>query len=101
MTIVCQAVADHMSQGIACAVGSADDQFCMSVAVEIVDDERHVVSTRADVDTQIDAPETSTVETVAVEECRSCIAVVGIVVGIGGIPFQDDLILSVAIDISH
>ena len=55
----------------------------------------------ADVDTQVDAPQQRAVQSVAVQQRRSGIAVVRIVVGIGGVPLQQYLVLAVAIHITH
>ena len=61
-----------------------------------------------DVDAHIDSPKQSVLfrvllwqDFVAVEEGRACETVVGVVVGVGGVPLEDNLILPVAVDISH
>ena len=101
MTVVCQTVANDLSQSVARSVGGFHDKLCLSVAIQVIGDKGHVVGPGADVDTHVYTPEKCAVKTVAVEEGRPGITIVGIIVGIGGIPFQNDLILSVAIDISY
>ena len=102
MAVVCSTVAHVAALAVACTVGRAYDELCPSVAIEVVDDEWHVVSPRADVDAHVDTPEQLAVcDLVAVEDGGASETVVGIVVGVGGVPLQDDLIFSVAVDISY
>jgi hypothetical protein len=87
------------------AIGSArggfDHQFSTAIAIEVVDDKRNVMGSGTDVRTHVDAPKERAIETVTVEERGTGIAIVRVIAGIGRFPLQDDLILSVAIDISH
>ena len=55
---------------------------------------------RADVLAKVDAPFECAVEFVAVKICWACKAVVGVVVRVGGVPFEYDFVLSVAIDVA-
>ena len=57
MTIVGQGVADDLPHSISGSIRSTDDELGLSVTVEIVEDERDVVGTATDIDTQIDTPE--------------------------------------------
>lgn len=59
------------------------------------------MGTRADVDAEVYAPEQCTVELIAVEQGGARVAVMGIIVSIGRVPFQDDLILPVTINITY
>lgn len=54
-----------------------------------------------DVDTQIDTPQQRTIQSVAVQQRGAGIAIVGIIVGIGWVPLQQYLVLSVGIHIAH
>ncbi len=77
------------------------DHLRLAVTVEVVDEELGVVGSGADVLAQVDAPELGAIQLVAVEEHFAGIAVVGIVVGVGRVPFQDDFILAVAVHVAH
>ena len=100
VTVVGCCIADDVPDSVGSAVGGPDHQLRLAVAVEVVDHERHVMGTAADVAAHVDTPEPLAVETIAVEEGRTGEAVVGIVVGVRGVPLQDDLVLPVAVDIS-
>ena len=101
VTVVSLSVAYDVSLAVSCSVGSANDELCPPVTVQVIDDERHIVGSAADVDTHVDAPEQRTVQPIAVEEGRAGISVMSIVVGIRRIPFQNNLILSVTVNICH
>ena len=101
VAVVGSGVADHLALCVAGAVGGAHHHFGAAVTVEVADDERYVMRPAADVDAHVDAPEQRTVEAVAVEERGAGEAVVGVVAGVGGVPFQYEFILSVAVHVAH
>ena len=101
MTPVGSGVSNHLSLAVDRPVGGLHHQFGLAVAIQIIDDERHVVGTAADVPSQIDAPQTCAVHAVAVDERRSRESVVCIVVRIRGVPLQEYLVLSVAVRVAH
>ena len=80
MAIVGFWIANDFSLAVDGTVRGAYHHFSLAVAIEVVDDKRRIVGAAADVDAQIDAPEQSAVETVAVEEGRTSVAVVGVIV---------------------
>ena len=73
----------------------------MSVLVEIVNHELRIVCSGTDVHAQVDTPELRAVQLVAVEIDVVGLVALGVVLRGGRIPFDDDLILSVAVDIAH
>ena len=94
-------VAHHVALGIACAVGGLHHQLSTPVAVEVVDHELCVVRPGADVAAQADAPEPLAAEAVAVYVDRAGEACLRVVVRVGRLPFQEELVLSVAVDVAH
>ena len=90
-----------MTFAVAGTISGTDDKLRTSVTIQVVDDERHIVCTTANVDAHVNTPQQRTIQTVAVEECLSCESVMRIVVSIGRVPLQDNLILSVTIDITY
>ena len=101
MAVVGQRVAYHAAFAVACAVAGAHHHLGLAVAVEVIHDEGGVVGAAADVPAQVDAPEQRAVKAVTIEKGRARVAIVGVVVGVRGVPFQDDLIFSVAVDIAY
>ena len=77
------------------------NQFCLAIAIEIIDEKLGVVRTCTDVLTQIDAPELGTIQFVAIQEDFTRISIVRIIVGVSWIPFQNQFIFSIAIHITH
>ena len=101
VTIVGLRITDDIALSVDGTIGSLHHHFGTTITIEVIDDERHVVGTAADIDAHIDAPEQGAIEPIAVEERRTRVAIVCIVVSIGGIPFENNLILTIAIDITH
>ena len=101
MPIIGLRVADDFALAINRTIGGLDHHFGKSVAIEVIDDERHIMCATAYVDTHVDAPKQSTVKPIAIEECQARIAIMRVVVSIRRIPFEEDFVLSVAIDITH
>ena len=101
VAIVGQGVANHLSFRVARAVSRLHHQFRPSVAVQVIYDERRIVRSAADVPSQVNAPESFAIQAIAVNQRGICHAVMTIVVRVPRVPFQDNLILSVAIHIRH
>ena len=94
-------VADDVTLSVDGAVSGFHHNFRTSVAIEVKDHKLGVVGSCTDIGTKVNAPKTFTIEAVAVEERIARVAVVSIVVGIGGVPFEDDFVLAVAIHITY
>lgn len=71
----------------------------MSVSIEIIDDELGVVGAGSDVAPQVDAPESSAIHFVGIQDYVSGGSVVGVVVGVGGVPLDDDFVGSVVVEV--
>ena len=77
------------------------NQFCLAIAIEIIDEKLGVVRTGTDVLTQIDAPELGTIQFIAIQDHIARIAIMRIIMGITWVPFQNQFIFSIAIHIPH
>ena len=95
------AVSDDVALSVARAVGRLHHQFRPSVAIEVIDHVLRVVRPRSDVASEVDAPQPRPFETVAVYEGVARKSRVRIVVGVGGRPFQEYLVLSVAVHVAY
>ena len=91
--------------GILGAWSSFYHEFCLSVAIEIIDEERGVMCTCTDVLSHVDAPkllaDPFTYDFVAVEEGIASVTGLGVVLRIGRIPFDNDLVFTISINIAH
>ena len=94
-------VAYDLAGPVDCAVRSLGHHFRAAVTVKVVDHELGVVCSRADISSEVDSPESRAVELHAVDEGRAGVAPVGVVVGVGRIPFEEDLIFAVSVDITY
>ena len=94
-------VANHFSLGIPCSISRTYEHLGTTVAIKVIDDERHIVCTAPDVRSHVDTPEERTIHPVTVEERIARKPIMCIVVCIGGVPFQEDLIFPVAVHITH
>ena len=94
-------VAYDLAGAVDGAVRSLGHHFRASVTVKVVDHELGVVCSRADISSEVDSPESRAVELHAVDEGRAGVAPVGVVVGVGRIPFEEDLIFAVSVDITY
>ena len=59
------------------------------------------MSPTTDIDSHINTPETGTIETITIKDSRASETIMGIIMGIGWIPLQDDLVHPVTINIGH
>ena len=73
----------------------------MPVTIEIIDEELGIVGTRTDVFAKVNAPQLFTSQSVAINQHITRVAFVAIIMSIGGIPFQNDFILAIAIHIAN
>ena len=82
-----------------------DHKFCLSVAIEIIDEERGVMCTCTDVLSHVDAPkllaDLFAYDFVAVEEGVASVTRLGVVLRIGRIPLNNDLVFAISINIAH
>src|SRR5690606_19118623 len=92
--------ADHRPGAVAGPVSGFHGDFGAPVAVVVIDLELGVVGPSADVDAQVDPPQEGAVEFVGVEEDRPGVAGLGVVLGVGGLPLQDDLVAAVAVEVA-
>ena len=93
-------VADDLAGAVHGGVGGLADQLDTAVAVQVIDDELRVVGACADIAAQVDAPQALAAELEAVDVDLAGVAVVGVVVGVGRIPFQEDLVFAVTIHVA-
>ena len=101
LAVVSIGVADHLAGAVLGGVGGLADHLRAAVAVEVVDDELGVVGAGPDVAAEIDPPQALARELDTVDVDLAGVAVVGIVVGVGRIPFQEDLIFAVPVHVAH
>ena len=101
MAVVGIGIANHTPHSIAGTITGTHHQLGTSVAIQIIKYKRCIVGAATDVDTQIDTPQQRTIQSVAVQQRGAGIAIVGIIVGIGWVPLQQYLVLSVGIHIAH
>jgi hypothetical protein len=94
-------LAEIGSASIAGARSGAADDFRLPVAVEVVDHEVHIVGSGADVAAQVDTPEEGSIQTVGVQQGGTGVAVLGVVARVAGLPLEDDLVATIAVQIAH
>ena len=101
MAVVGIGIANHVPHPIAGAIAGAHHQLGAPIAIQVIKYERCVVGATADIDTQVYTPQQRAVQSVAVQQRGAGIAIMGIIVGIGWVPLQQYLVLSVGIHIAH
>ena len=104
-------IANHVPLSVGGAIGSFADEFCSSIAIEVIDEKLGVMGSSADVGTEVDTPKRGVGSWrlgvdgrgnfVTIDEDVSSEAFVTIVVGVGWFPFEDDFVLSIAIHIPY
>ena len=100
-TIVGCGIPDHFTLSVDSSVRSLHDDLRTAVAIKIIHHELSVVRTCTDIVSHINTPEPFTRKPVAIEEDISSIAIMGIIMCVRGIPFQNNLIFSIPIDITN
>ena len=92
--------ADVIAQTILRARAGAAHDLGFAVAVEIVNHEVHVMRAGTDIGAEINAPEPRAVQFVAVQIRVTGEAALRIVLRVGGIPFDDDFVFTVAVHVA-
>ena len=80
---------------------SLANHFRLSIAIKVENQELGIVGTGTDILAQIDAPELCSVEFITIKNHIARIAIVGIVVRVGRVPFHYQFILTVTIHVAH
>ena len=99
--VVCFRVAEDVAQSVDGAIGGSHEEFSTAVAIEVGDDEGCVVSSAADIRSEVYAPERGAVESQGLEDGGGGDAALAVVARVGGIPFEDDFQLAVAVEVGH
>lgn len=101
-------LADIMSATVYRSRSRLADKLRPAVSVEVVDEELYVVSTGTDIRSEVQGPQSPRfvirfrhIELIAVDDHGTRHSAEGIVLGVCRFPFDDQLVLSVAVDISH
>jgi hypothetical protein len=93
-------VADHGAGAVPGAVGGLHGDLGLAVAVVVVHLELRVVRAGADVAAQVHAPQPGAVQPDAVDDRVAGVAGLGVVLGVGGIPLQDQVEPAVAVQVA-
>ena len=101
VTVVLGGIADDLAGAVLGAVSGLAGHLALAVEVEVPHEELRIVRTCADVHAEVDAPEAGAVQAVAVDEDIAGLALLGIVLGVIGIPLEEELVLAVPVHIAH
>ena len=93
-------VADHIAGAVDRSIGGLAGDLRPAVAVQIVDDELRVMGAGADVAPEVDAPQPCPGQRVGVEIDRAGVAALRVVFRVRRIPFDDELVLAVAVQVA-
>ena len=93
VAVVGAGVADDLAGAVRGAVGGLHGDLGPAVAVVVVHLELGVVRAGADVAAQVDPPQPGAVQLVRVDEHVAGVAGLGVVLGVGRIPLEHDLVL--------
>src|SRR5262249_59056298 len=93
-------VSDHRAHAVNGSVRGPAGHLGLPISIEIVNLKLRVVSACANVATEVDAPQPRPVELVSVEVDIARVAGLRIVFRVRGVPFEDDLVLAVAVEIA-
>ena len=72
-----------------------------SIEIEVIDKELGIVSPGTDITSEVNPPQLRAVEAVTVENDIACISVMGIIVGVRGVPFEYELIVPITVYIAY
>ena len=100
-TMVRFGIAKDFTSTVNGTVGSADKELGTAIAIEVGHDEGRVMSTTTNVFAEVDSPHGSTIQTNGFEDGWIGEAAVAVVFGVGGIPFENDFQLTIAIKVGH
>ena len=99
--IVLRSVADNLPKTIDSAVCSFADKFGNPVRIKVIDKELSIVGAGPDVAAEVYSPQSFAAKFQTVDEDASGVARVGVVVGVRGVPLEENLVLSVAVGIAY
>ena len=98
--VVLGGIADDSTLAVYSAVCGLAGHLRLSVTVEVCYEKLGIVCAGTDVFAQVDAPQPCAVQPVAVNENVPGLSLLGIVLGVGGIPLHEDLIHPVTVCIA-
>src|SRR5262249_9579607 len=93
-------VSDYIAHAVNGSVGGPAGHLGLPVSIEIVNLKLSVVSACANVSTEVDAPQPRPIELVSVEIDVARVAGLRIVLRVRGVPFENDLVFAVAVEIA-
>src|SRR5262249_44743604 len=93
-------VSDHIAYAINGSVCGPAGDFGLPVSIEIVNLKLRVVRAGANVATEVDAPQPRPIELVSVQVDIAGVAGLRIVFRVRGVPFEDDLVFAVAVEVA-
>src|SRR5690606_4626398 len=94
-------IANHHTGAIACTVGCLHRHFSFAITIEVVHDKLRVMRSRTDIATQVYPPQASAREFIGVNEDVAGVAGLGIVLCVRRLPFHDDFVFTVTIQVTH
>ena len=100
VAVVGPSIADHCADAIHRAVRRLHDDLGLAVTVIVEDLELGVVRSGPDVVAQVDPPQPRAIELVGVDVDVAGVAGLGVVLRVGRVPLEDDLVLAIAVDVS-
>ena len=101
IAVVLGGIADDCTLAVHRAVRRLAGHLRLAIAVEVRHKELGVVCAGTDVLAQVNAPQACAVQPVAVNEDIAGLALLGVILGVGGIPLHKDLIGAVTVHIAH
>src|SRR5262249_21971064 len=93
-------VSDHIAHAVNGSVRGPAGHLCLAISIEIVNLKLRVVRAGANVTTEVNAPQPRPVKLVSVEVDIARVAGLRIVFRVRGVPFEDDLVFTVAVEIA-
>ena len=99
-SVVLAGSADDLACAVNGAVAGLCDELSLAVTVKIGYAHLSVVLSCTDVDAHIYAPELLSCKGIAVDVDIACISCLGVVLGVAGVPFQEYLVLTVAVNVA-
>ena len=93
-------ITDHLSRSVHCSVSGLHYHFRTAVTVQIEDHKLCIMCTGAYIASHIDTPQLLPVQLITVKNHRSRITVMSVIMCIGRIPFQNNLIFTIPVYIT-
>ena len=100
VAVILRLVANRLARTVNRAVGSLHDHLGLAVAIVIKHLELRVVCARANILTEVNTPKARTVELVGIDEYRTRIARLRVVVSVRRIPLQNQFVFAVAVEVA-